>query len=549
MLYPVTADAPEYDGTALLQLTVTFPPAAPHDEVFVGRRAELAQLAGITDRARHGQPWLASIEGESGVGKTALARHAVASADGATRLWARADPAESDLDYGIFEQLVRGVDHNLLSRYPLLTGEAPAPAPFAVGAQFLGLLGALQRAGLVLVVVDDLQCADHRSAEALSFAFRRLSIDAVAAILTIRGDRGELAEPVSRTLLSVQQQRRIVLSGLSEADVTPLAAALGAGALDPADIRQLYDRTGGDAVPADDPQRRARRGRLGRDPAGVPASLAATIADQLAPLPAPTRALLELLAVVNAAVPLALLGPAAEVAEPADGIRPALRAGLADLAADQVGRPVAIRYALQRDSVYARLSAERRRALHARAVSLVDTASSWAHRVAALNGPDEHLAAELEQLATADADSGRLALDASLQWASDSSPDRADRERRLFTAALHLSLGDEARSPALRAAVQASVGNGRGGVPDACRNRTREVWTGLIGTMKRAVSKIAALHSDGLPPAARRWLRRVGSGGHRDGPRPRRATVRVLGETAGSHRRHHGNRNALPPGR
>jgi DNA-binding CsgD family transcriptional regulator len=441
-------------------LTVTFPPvAAPDEEVFVGRQAELAQLAGVTDRARRGQPWLASIEGESGVGKTALARHAVASAGSATRLWARADPAESDLDYGILEQLVRGVDQSLLRRYPLLTGEAPAPAPFAVGAQFLGLLGALQRAGLVLVVVDDLQWTDHRSAEALSFAFRRLSVDAVAAIVTIRGDRYELAAPVSRTLLSVQQQRRIVLSGLSEADVTPLAAALGAGALDPADIRQLYDRTGGHTLYLQTILSDAHGvARLGRNPSAVPASLAATIADQLASLPAPTRALLELLAVVNAAVPLALLGAAAEVAEPADGIQPALRAGLVDLAADQPGRPAAIRHTLQRDAVYERLTAERRRALHARAVGLVDTTSAWAHRVAALNGPDEHLAAELEKLAVEDADGGHLALAATrLQWAADISPDRANRERRLLTAALHLSLGDEARSPALRAAVQAAT--------------------------------------------------------------------------------------------
>jgi DNA-binding CsgD family transcriptional regulator len=439
---------------------VTFPPlAGPEAEVFVGRHAELALLAGVTDRARHGQPWLATIEGESGVGKTALARHAVASAARATRLWARADPAETDLDYGILGQLVRGVDHSLLTRYPLLTGAAPAPAPFAVGAQFLGLLGALQRYGLVLVVVDDLQWTDHRSAEALSFAFRRLSVDAVAAIFTIRGDRDQLDAPVSRMLLSVQERRRIVLSGLSKADVAPLAAALGAGSLGPDDVRHLHDRTGGhtlylQTILSDAPG----LARLGQDPAVVPASLAATIADQLASLPAPTRALLEMLAVVNAAVPLALLGAAAEVAEPADGIQPALRAGLADLAADQPSRPAAIRHALQRDALYARLTAERRRALHARAVSLVDTASAWAHRVAALHGPDEHLAAELERLATADADGGRLALAAThLQWAADISPDRADRERRLLTAALHLSLGEEARSPALRAAVEASA--------------------------------------------------------------------------------------------
>jgi hypothetical protein len=119
----------------------------------------MAQLADILDRARRGQPWVVTVEGDSGLGKTALARHALASpaAAAATRLWARADPAESDLDYGILEQLNRGVDRGLLARYPLLTGETAASAPFAVGAQFLELIGVLQRAGLVLAVIDDVQ--------------------------------------------------------------------------------------------------------------------------------------------------------------------------------------------------------------------------------------------------------------------------------------------------------------------------------------------------------------------------------------------------------
>jgi hypothetical protein len=279
----------------------------------------------------------------------------------------------------------------------------------------------------------------------------------VAAILTIRGDRDQLDAPVHRMMLSLPRRRRHSLSGLTEDEVASLAAALGAGALGPDDIRRLHRRTGGHTLYLQTILSDAHGlQRLGDDPAAVPMSLAATITDQLAALPVPTRSLLEMLAVVN--VPLGLLGAAAEVAEPAAAVQPALRAGLADLAADEPSRPVAIRHALQRDALYAGLSAERRRRLHARAVRLVDAASAWAHRVAALDGPDEDLAAELEQLASGEADGGRLALAAThLHWAADVSPDQADRERRLLTAAMHLSLGDEARSPALRAAVEASA--------------------------------------------------------------------------------------------
>jgi len=69
----------------------------------------------------------------------------------------------------------------------------------------------------------------------------------------------------------------------------------------------------------------------GGEAARLPASLAAAIGDQLATLPPPARSLLELLAVVDAPVPLAVLAEAAGVAGPAAAIEPALRAGLADL--------------------------------------------------------------------------------------------------------------------------------------------------------------------------------------------------------------------------
>jgi DNA-binding CsgD family transcriptional regulator len=432
---------------------------APEQDIFVGRQAELAQMADVVARARQGQPWLATIEGESGVGKTTLARHSAAFSAGPNSFWARGDPSETDLEYGTIKQLVHGADRRVLARYPLLAGDMARSSPFAVGAEFLRFVGGRQRAGLVTVVIDDAQWADRRSVEALSFTFRRLSVDAVVVILIVRGAHGQLDAPAQQMLLSMAQRRRIFLSGLGVDDVAPLAAALGAGHLGPDAIRRLHDRTGGHTLylrtMLSDTESLAR---LGEGRSAVPVSLAATIADQLASLPAPTRSLLEMLAVVNGRAPLALLGEAAGVGEPSAAIQPALRAGLADLAADEPTRPVAIRHALQRDALYAGLAADRRRELHARAVTLVDGASGWAHRVAALDRPDEGLAGELERLAGGEAADGRLTLAAThLQWASDISPAQNDRERRLLTAALHLTLGEEVRGAALREAVEASA--------------------------------------------------------------------------------------------
>jgi DNA-binding CsgD family transcriptional regulator/antitoxin (DNA-binding transcriptional repressor) of toxin-antitoxin stability system len=436
----------------------SFLAGGPEEDVFVGREAELARLADVIARVRQGESWLVTIEGESGVGKTALARRSLASSAGLTAFWARADPSEADLGYGIVEQLLRGVDRRVLARYPFLAGDVVKSSPFAVGAQLLGVIGDQQADGPVALVIDDVQWADRRSVEALSFMFRRLSVDAVVVILVIRGDRDQLDEPARRMLLSMAQRRRISLSGLTVDDVASLAAALGARPLSSDAIGRLHDRTGGHTLYVQTVLSDAESlERLGRETAAVPASLAAAIGDQLAVLSAPTRSLLEMLAVVNGRMPLALLSAAAGVEEPSAAIEPAVRAGLADLSSDEPSRPVAIRHRLQRDAIYAGTTAERRRELHARAVTLVDEVSAWAHRVASLDRPDEGLATQLERLADDEAASGRLALAAThLRWASDVSPDRAGRERRLLTAALHLMLAEETRGLALRQAVEAS---------------------------------------------------------------------------------------------
>jgi DNA-binding CsgD family transcriptional regulator len=437
---------------------VTFALAeGPAEEVFVGRKAELARLAEVMARVRSGQPWLVSLEGESGVGKSALARRFVALSPGLTCVWSRADPAEADLDYGIVEQLLGSLRRQTAGFEPLVAGDMAKSSPFAVGAQLLSLVGEQLANGPLAVIIDDVQWADRPSLEALSFMFRRLAVDPVAVIVAVRGDRDRLDEPTRRMLLSVANHRRMAISGLRIDDVPPLADGLGAAPLDAASMVRLHERTGGHTLylqtVLSDPE--AREGRL--DSGAVPVSLGAAIGDQLTVLPAETRALLEMLAVVDTAMPLPRLGEAAGVEEPSAAIEAAIRAGLVDFQHNDLSRHVVIRHPLQRDAIYQGLSPARRRELHARAVGLVGENSAWAHRVAALDRPDEALAAELERLAEQEAQSGRLALAATrLQWAADISPAPADRERRMLTAAFHLTVAEEGRVLALRSVVEAS---------------------------------------------------------------------------------------------
>jgi DNA-binding CsgD family transcriptional regulator len=427
-------------------------------DVFVGRTAELARVAEVVSRMEAGQPWLVAIEGDPGMGKTALARRCLAQVAGLRVLSARADQAEADLDFGIVDQLLRAAGAALPAS--LSTGGTGPPASsFAVGAHLLEVVGDQQATAAVAIVVDDLQWADRRSVEALTFMLRRLSVDSVLTVVVYRGPSDRLDEAAQRMLRSVENRLRIPLGGLGPDEVAALAAALGTGPLDGEVVQWLYRGTGGHTLYLRtvlsegfhlDPQ---APGRL-----ALPRSLAAAVGDRLRVLPPETRSIAEMLSVLNLRMPLAQLGQAARVDSPSAAIEPAVASGLVDWWPEEPTCPVQIRHLLVRDAVYAGITPTRRRVLHARAASVVSESASWEHRVAALDRPDEALAAELERLAGEEVGDGHLARAAMhLRWASDVSPARDDRERRLLTAALSLMLAEESRGLALRDAVEESA--------------------------------------------------------------------------------------------
>jgi DNA-binding CsgD family transcriptional regulator len=427
-------------------------------DVFVGRVVELSRVAEVIARVVAGQPWLVAVEGEPGMGKTTLARRCLAQVSGLKVLSARADQAETDLDFGIVDQLLWAAG-DAVPMVPSTGRVGPAASSFAVGAHLLEVVGEQQATGPVALVVDDLQWADRRSVEALTFMLRRLSVDPVLAVVIYRGPADGLDDTAQRLLRSVENRVRLPLGGLGPDEVAALAAALEVGSLDGEAVQRLYQGTGGHPLYL----RTVLSEGSGFDPRAprrlaLPRSLAAAVGGQLRALPPETQNVVEMLSVLNLRLPLAQLGQAAQADSPGAAIEPAVAAGLVDWWPDEPTCPVEIRHLLVRDAIYAGISAASRRVLHARAVLMASEPASWEHRVAALEYPDEGLAAELEQLAEEEAADGRLALAAThLQWASDISPARADRERRLLTAALHLTLADESRGVALRPAVEAAA--------------------------------------------------------------------------------------------
>jgi tetratricopeptide (TPR) repeat protein len=356
-----------------------------------------------------------------------------------------------------------------------------------VGARLLEVVGEQLATGALAIVIDDLQWVDRKSAEALTFTLRRLSVDPVLAIMIYRGPGDLLDEPAQRMLASVENRLQITLDGLTADEVASLAAALRTESLDEEAIQGLYRRTGGHPLYL----RTVLSEESGSDPraAGrqaLPRSLAAAIDDRLAGLQADTRTILEMLSVLNLRIPLAQLGQAADISSPSAAIEPAVASGLVDWSPEEPSCPVVLRHPLVRDAIYAGITATRRRVLHARAASVVTESASWEHRVAALDRPDEDLAAELERLAVEEAAAGRLALSAThLQWAR-TSPRPGDRERRLLTAALHLMLAEESRG-CLREAVS------RGAVPlRSCVLGTMAFSSGQLAEAERRFSEALA---------------------------------------------------------
>lgn len=410
------------------------------DELFVGRVRESERLRECADKVRAGDSWLAVIEGEAGIGKSALVRRTTAPLADFTILWATGDPSETDLPCGVIGQLTRRLDPHLLRAFPLLTQEPTAGATaHAVGGQLLLLLGALQDSGQPLaVVVDDVQWADPLSVQALGFALRRLWADRVLTILVTRPDAEGSAETLDRLSRSSDRAVKIDLGGLDDSDVAQLARGLVDGRLAPGLSERLYVYTQGHplfvrTVLAEVPADALRDGVLERWP--VPRSLQVGVRAQLDRLPAESRDLLEALAVLDARVPLSTAGLLAGLTDPARALGPALTAGLARWWPMEHESPVALVHALHRDAVYAALAPEQRRVLHIGAAALVGTVAGWAHRVAAAATADPQLAAELEQSAADEAADGRNALAATrLLWASSLSGNRADREQRLLNA-------------------------------------------------------------------------------------------------------------------
>ena len=348
----------------------------------VGRDPELALLREQLDRARQGEARIVFVRGEAGIGKTALVRAFVAEASDCAVLAAAGEETETSLNLGVVEQL-------------LAQRAAPAAVPtgsLAAGAALVTAVSDLEVHKPVLLWVDDVHWVDPPSQQALLFALRRLSVDAVCSVVSFRSLDDPAVATGFRRLLRDDRSTDVVLHGLDVPAVRELARRSGVE-LPVGAVRRLTEHTSGNPLWSGALLKELSLQDLSSLTSDLPApeELRTLVLGLLDRVPAGARRLVEASAVAGSDWPLGLLSEAADVPEAAAALDEGVAAGLL---LDSPGSPPDVRpaHALIRAAVVASLSPLRRLDLHTRLADHAPTPRQrLRHRIAASPGADDDL--------------------------------------------------------------------------------------------------------------------------------------------------------------
>jgi class 3 adenylate cyclase/DNA-binding CsgD family transcriptional regulator len=445
-------------------------------DAIVGREPELELLAAFTAGRARGAV-LALVEGQAGVGKSALWSAAAAHADqaGACVLAARPTAAEATSSYAGLDDVVRPVvgvlprvtepRRRALGAALLLDDGGVEPQPRLVALGVLSLLEALAAEAPVVVAVDDWQWLDAPSEAVLAFVVRRLAGDRVRLLATVRSEEAD--DGVAGLLRSLPEGRAL------EVPLGPLSAR--------ALHRLIHDRTGRWLSPP----ALARLHEASRGNALTALELARTDVTGTTPLVTDVRRLLARR--VSALSPAArdVLRCVAALAEPT--IR-AVKAGADDPAATDEGVEEALASeVLERHGerlrfahpLFAAVVEEHTppdvwRAVHHRlAAASAEPEQRARHLAIAATGPDPEVASALDIAAARAASRGAPVIAAELaeRAAGLTPPQHRDlRVRRLLAAAdSHALAGDGAEAQRVLRGLIDTLSPGRDRAAALCR--------------------------------------------------------------------------------
>lgn len=193
------------------------------------REDEQRLLAHAWDRARSGTGSIVLLAGESGIGKTSLARAFAAGLDGGEVLWGVCDPLGVPRPLGPLHDVAADLGEPVTRL--LHTGVPPHEIHRA-------LLDALAARPLLLVV-DDLQWADEATIDLLRFLLRRIAGTRSLVLATYRADEPD-PQPALRALLGdVARSPAATRLELGPLSVAAVAALVGERAIDPDRLHRL----------------------------------------------------------------------------------------------------------------------------------------------------------------------------------------------------------------------------------------------------------------------------------------------------------------------
>jgi DNA-binding CsgD family transcriptional regulator len=454
--------------------------------MLTGRRFECDQLDRLIDAVRAGESRVLAIDGEPGVGKTALLDYIASHAPG-TRV-ARATGVQSEMELafaGLHQLCAPMLDHldvlpgpqrdALRTAFGLSAG--PVPNRFFIGLAVLSLLSEAAGKQPLICLVDDEQWLDRASAQVLGFVARRLAADPVGLIFAARVLGDELTG-----------LPELVIKDLREDDARRLLDSVLTGPLDPPVRDRIVAETHGNPLALLELAEWLTPAELaGGFGLASTAPIEESFRRRIHALPVQSRRLLQLAAADPTGDPGLVWQAAGQLGIGTEAATPVAEAGLVEF-----GAWVRFRHPLVRSAAYRSASAQERQDVH-RALAEVTNPDAdpdrraW-HRAQAVAGPDEEVAGELERSAgRAQARGGLAAAGAFGERAAMLTPDPARRAQRLLAAARAKS-----DAGALDAALGLLVGVEAGPL-DALRTAEVEHLRGQIAMMQRRPSDAARL--------------------------------------------------------
>ncbi|MFJ9628730.1 helix-turn-helix transcriptional regulator [Streptomyces sp. NPDC101175] len=493
---------------------------------FLGRGPHLTAMEDRLREARSGASRLVVVEGPPGIGKTALVRRFLRTAERVRVLEASGAENETALSYGVLAQLLSGTS----------VGEdlpGPGDEPGAVGARLLALTRRIPGDTVVVLVIDDAHWADVPSLDALTFVLRRLPREPVLTVLAVHGPAEARLPKGLGKLLADEETLRVALDGLSAEQTGALCERLLPAGLPPQAVGRLHAHTRGNPLHLRALLREVTPKALAAadSPLPAPRSYQSLVRDRLAHCDPPARELVAAASVLGLRAPLHRVAQLAGLENPLPAVEQAVGQGLLEECPTGGPPELAFPQPLVRAAVYHQLGPARRAALHTGVVrASKDTANRTWHQLLAGRGPDPALVADLAAGARRQAAAGDWSRAASMAaHASRMAATRPERERLTVEAADALLCdgrveeatdlvralpGDSARAAHRYAHGQLAFA--RGETPSA-RLLLDDAWRhcdpALDPELARRIAERLALLGlvQGEATAAVRWARRAGN--------------------------------------